>query len=65
MDALQYVDDDVHSDVYVACMFYYTHHKEMIVPQYVPSGAVPQDPAHYMFHSRFPVTKKNDVISLL
>jgi len=58
MDAPQYVGDDVPSGIYVAWMFYCTHHKDIDVPQYVPSGAVPQDPAHYMFHSRFPVTQK-------
>jgi hypothetical protein len=47
-------------------MFYYTHDSNMYVPQYVSPGAVSQHPAHWMFHWRFPVTKKkvsnNDIL---
>jgi len=46
MDAAQYVHVDVLSDVYVLCMFYWTHQKDMYVPQYVSSGAVSQHSAH-------------------
>jgi hypothetical protein len=45
-------------------MFYYTHHRDMYVPQYVSLGAASECPAHYMFHWRSPVSKKKSNITI-
>jgi len=41
MDTPQYVYADVPSDYLFYWIFYYTHHSDMYVPQYVSPGAVP------------------------
>jgi hypothetical protein len=45
MDTPEYVHVDVPSEYTVSWMFYYTHHSDMYVPQYVSPGAVSQCPA--------------------